>query len=104
MIGNCNGGRGPEARNRGVHRANHEATEANGAPRSGMQAEAKKNSKEKKKKIIIRTTSQIGECISQLSNHFKPDPRHIKKRIEDLIAREYIERDAEKQNLYRYVA
>eukprot|EP01064_Diplonema_japonicum_P030440 TRINITY_DN5181_c0_g1_i1.p1 TRINITY_DN5181_c0_g1~~TRINITY_DN5181_c0_g1_i1.p1 ORF type:complete len:789 (+),score=241.77 TRINITY_DN5181_c0_g1_i1:78-2369(+) len=46
----------------------------------------------------------IGECISQLSNHFKPDPRHIKKRIEDLILREYIERDPEKTSLYRYVA
>eukprot|EP01061_Rhynchopus_euleeides_P029082 TRINITY_DN474_c0_g1_i4.p1 TRINITY_DN474_c0_g1~~TRINITY_DN474_c0_g1_i4.p1 ORF type:complete len:654 (+),score=261.67 TRINITY_DN474_c0_g1_i4:250-1962(+) len=46
----------------------------------------------------------IGECIAQLSNHFKPDPRHIKKRIEDLIAREYIERDGDKQSLYRYVA
>eukprot|EP01059_Diplonema_ambulator_P005428 TRINITY_DN1515_c0_g2_i2.p1 TRINITY_DN1515_c0_g2~~TRINITY_DN1515_c0_g2_i2.p1 ORF type:complete len:776 (+),score=305.97 TRINITY_DN1515_c0_g2_i2:39-2330(+) len=46
----------------------------------------------------------IGECISQLSAHFKPDPRHIKKRIEDLISREYIERDPEKTSLYRYVA
>ena len=48
--------------------------------------------------------TQISECIAQLSNHFKPDPRHIKKRIEDLITREYIERDNDKQSLYRYVA
>eukprot|EP00756_Hemistasia_phaeocysticola_P006567 Hpha_TRINITY_DN13896_c0_g1::TRINITY_DN13896_c0_g1_i1::g.69912::m.69912/K03347/CUL1, CDC53; cullin 1 len=46
----------------------------------------------------------IGECIQQLSNHFKPDPKHIKKRIEDLIGREYLERDAERPNLYRYLA
>eukprot|EP01060_Flectonema_neradi_P012917 TRINITY_DN1970_c0_g1_i1.p1 TRINITY_DN1970_c0_g1~~TRINITY_DN1970_c0_g1_i1.p1 ORF type:complete len:764 (+),score=141.53 TRINITY_DN1970_c0_g1_i1:35-2326(+) len=46
----------------------------------------------------------IGECISQLADHFHPDPRHIKKRIEDLIAREYLERDSEKPSLYRYLA
>ena len=28
----------------------------------------------------------------------------IKKRIEDLIAREYLERDAEQPNLFRYLA
>eukprot|EP01065_Artemidia_motanka_P045746 TRINITY_DN6784_c2_g1_i1.p1 TRINITY_DN6784_c2_g1~~TRINITY_DN6784_c2_g1_i1.p1 ORF type:complete len:797 (+),score=275.93 TRINITY_DN6784_c2_g1_i1:116-2392(+) len=46
----------------------------------------------------------IGECIHQLSNHFKPDPKHIKKRIEDLIGREYLERDPDKPSVYRYLA
>ena len=32
------------------------------------------------------------------------DPKQIKKRIEDLIAREYLERDANNPNLYKYLA
>lgn len=31
-------------------------------------------------------------------------PAQIKKRIEDLIAREYLERDANNPNLYKYLA
>jgi hypothetical protein len=31
--------------------------------------------------------------MKQLANHFRPDPKIIKKRIEDLIQREYLERD-----------
>ena len=33
-----------------------------------------------------------------------PPPVQIKKRIEDLIAREYLERDASNPNLYKYLA
>jgi len=44
------------------------------------------------------------EVSQQLMQYFKPDPRQIKKRIEDLIAREYLERDKEKSNLYHYLA
>eukprot|EP01006_Ploeotia_vitrea_P065685 TRINITY_DN93635_c0_g1_i1.p1 TRINITY_DN93635_c0_g1~~TRINITY_DN93635_c0_g1_i1.p1 ORF type:complete len:741 (+),score=123.99 TRINITY_DN93635_c0_g1_i1:62-2284(+) len=44
------------------------------------------------------------ECIKHLSTLFKPDPRLIKKRIEDLIGRAYLERDEEDRNLYRYLA
>ena len=36
--------------------------------------------------------------------HFKPDPKQIKKRIEDLIAREYLERDSNNNNVYKYLA
>jgi len=43
------------------------------------------------------------ECINLLWQHFTPDPKIIKKRIEDLIAREYLERDPEKPSVYRYV-
>ena len=39
-----------------------------------------------------------------LCRHFKPDPRQIKKRIEDLIAREYLERDASNSTVYKYLA
>ena len=46
----------------------------------------------------------ILEASTQLMRHFKPDPKLIKKRIEDLIAREYLERDATNPNLYKYLA
>jgi len=44
------------------------------------------------------------EATTQLMRHFKPDPKQIKKRIEDLIAREYLERDANNPNHYKYLA
>uniref|UniRef100_A0A7S4G457 Cullin family profile domain-containing protein n=1 Tax=Eutreptiella gymnastica TaxID=73025 RepID=A0A7S4G457_9EUGL len=44
------------------------------------------------------------ECIRQLSNYFKPDMKIIKKRIEDLIQRGYLERDEGDRNIYRYLA
>lgn len=34
----------------------------------------------------------------------QPDFKVIKKRIEDLIAREYLERDKDNANLFRYLA
>jgi cullin 1 len=43
------------------------------------------------------------ECMQLLQQHFKPDPKVIKKRIEDLIAREYLERHPDKPSMYRYV-
>jgi cullin 3 len=46
------------------------------------------------------------EVLTQLSGRFKPEVSLIKKRIEDLIAREYLERPDEDgaPSLYRYVA
>jgi len=44
------------------------------------------------------------EVVSHLSQFFKPDPRQIKIRIQDLIEREYLKRDGSKSNLYHYVA
>ena len=44
------------------------------------------------------------EASNQLLRHFKPDPKQIKKRIEELIAREYLERDANNNNVYKYLA
>jgi len=46
----------------------------------------------------------VAEVSTQLMPFFPPDPRVIKKRIEDLIARDYLERDAEKTNVYHYLA
>ena len=49
--------------------------------------------------------SLLTETISQLSAQFKPDVTMIKKKIESLIEREYLERieDAALQS-YRYLA
>ncbi|XP_074564963.1 cullin-1-like [Curcuma longa] len=46
----------------------------------------------------------IMECVEQLSRLFKPDLKLIKMRIEDLINREFLERDPENLNRYRYLA
>ncbi|XP_076950361.1 cullin-1-like [Bidens hawaiensis] len=46
----------------------------------------------------------VTECVEQLSRMFKPDFKAIKKRIEDLITREYLERDKENPNVFRYLA
>lgn len=46
----------------------------------------------------------IAEVTQQLMQYFQPDVKAIKKRIEDLIAREYLERDADKSNVYHYLA
>ncbi|KAL6403520.1 hypothetical protein AUP68_12874 [Ilyonectria robusta] len=48
----------------------------------------------------------VSEVLSQLSSRFRPEVSLVKKRIEDLIAREYLERPDEdgSPSLYRYVA
>jgi len=43
------------------------------------------------------------EVLSQLA-FFKPNPRVIKKRIENLIERDYLERSADNPNVYNYLA
>jgi len=45
----------------------------------------------------------VAEVLSQLA-FFKPQPRVIKKRIEALIDREYLERSAENSQQYNYLA
>ena len=50
-------------------------------------------------------TELISEVITQVSNRFKPDIPLIKKRIEDLVARDYIERvDGAQVATYNYLA
>lgn len=46
----------------------------------------------------------VMEVVQQLSRMFKPDFKLIKKRIEDLIAREYLERDKDNPQLFKYLA
>lgn len=46
----------------------------------------------------------IAEVTRQLSNRFHPPPQFIKKRIESLIEREYLERSESEHRVYMYVA
>jgi cullin 1 len=45
----------------------------------------------------------VGEVLMELA-FFKPDPKLIKRRIEALIDREYLGRDAENPSTYKYLA
>ncbi len=45
----------------------------------------------------------VGEVMHQLT-FFKPDTTAIKRRVEALIEREYLERDASDPNIYKYLA
>lgn len=56
-----------------------------------------------KSRKILMHAELVGKVIEQLSM-FKPDPKIIKARIENLISREYIERDETNPGLYRYLA
>jgi cullin 3 len=46
----------------------------------------------------------VAEVTRQLSSKFVPSPQHIKKRIESLIEREYLERQREDRKVYNYLA
>ena len=46
----------------------------------------------------------VGEVARQLANRFSVQPQAIKKRIESLIEREYLERDAADRRCYNYLA
>jgi cullin 3 len=49
-------------------------------------------------------TNLVAEVVRQLSARFLPAPPDIKKRIENLIEREYLERDKDDKKLYNYLA
>ena len=57
-----------------------------------------------KSKKHLSHTQLTGEVIVQIQGQFKPDPKQIKKRIESLIDREYLERDLDSPGMYNYVA
>ncbi|CAD7938152.1 unnamed protein product [Amoebophrya sp. A25] len=50
------------------------------------------------------THAQLNAEVVQQLAFFKPQPKLIKQRIEHLIEREYLERDNDNANLYKYLA
>ncbi|KAL7554184.1 hypothetical protein ACHAWF_017590, partial [Thalassiosira exigua] len=46
----------------------------------------------------------VAEVTRQLSGRFVPSPQFVKKRVESLIEREYLERDETDRRVYRYMA
>ena len=57
----------------------------------------------KSRKALVHT-SLIMEVVQQLQKMFQPDMKVIKRSIEGLIEREYLERDASNQQMYKYMA
>jgi cullin 1 len=56
----------------------------------------------KARKTLLHQTL-VAEVLAQLA-FFKPNPKVIKRRIEALIDREYLERDPDTPNTYKYLA
>ncbi|KAL3749671.1 hypothetical protein ACJRO7_010750 [Eucalyptus globulus] len=57
-----------------------------------------------KMRKVLSHQQLVAECIEQLSRLFKPEVRAIKKQIEGLIFREYLERDKDNPISMRYLA
>ncbi len=57
-----------------------------------------------KSKRTILYKDLITEVVNEVNKMFTPDIKLIKLRIEDLIQREYMERDRENQETFHYVA
>jgi cullin 1 len=57
-----------------------------------------------KSRRTLQHQQLVLEVVQQLSRSFRPDLKLVKRRIEDLIQREYIERDRDNPQLFRYLA
>jgi len=57
-----------------------------------------------KSRKVLPHQQLILEVVQQLTRMFKPDFKIIKKRIEDLISRDYLERDKDNPNVFKYLA
>ncbi|VVA89806.1 unnamed protein product [Arabis nemorensis] len=57
-----------------------------------------------KSRKVLDYQQLVSECVEHLSRMFKPDIKMIKKRIEDLISRDYLERDSKYPNILKYLA
>ncbi|KAI4378917.1 hypothetical protein MLD38_016334 [Melastoma candidum] len=57
-----------------------------------------------KSRKVLGHQQLVVECVEQLGCMFKPDFKAIKKRIEDLITQDYLERDKDNPNLFRHLA
>jgi cullin 1 len=56
-----------------------------------------------KARKVLTHQQLVAEVLAQLS-FFRPNPKVIKRRIENLIEREYLERDPDIANSYKYLA
>ncbi|KAK4051653.1 ubiquitin ligase (cullin) of SCF [Microbotryomycetes sp. JL201] len=52
----------------------------------------------------LRHQQLVSETVSQLQSRFSPRVADIKKAIDTLLEKEYLERDADQRELYRYLA
>ncbi|KAE8705094.1 Cullin-2 [Hibiscus syriacus] len=57
-----------------------------------------------KSRKVLDHQQLVSECVEQLSLMFKPDVKAIKKQIDSLIIRDYLEREKENPNTFRYLA
>jgi len=57
-----------------------------------------------KSRKLLQHNQLVSELIKQLSSKFQPDPAFLKKRIESLIEREFLKRDANDWRTYHYLA
>uniref|UniRef100_A0A7R9VZX3 Cullin family profile domain-containing protein n=1 Tax=Chlamydomonas euryale TaxID=1486919 RepID=A0A7R9VZX3_9CHLO len=57
-----------------------------------------------KSRKVMGHQALVMEVVQQLSRMFKPDFKQIKKRIEDLIERDFLERDKENPQMFKYLA
>ncbi|KAI8031378.1 Cullin-3B [Camellia lanceoleosa] len=57
-----------------------------------------------KSRRVLDHNNIVAEVTKQLQSRFLPNPVVIKKRIESLIEREFLERDKVDRKLYRYLA
>ena len=48
--------------------------------------------------------TELMQEVMQVLQGFKPAPKLIKARIENLLERDYLEREADNPSLYKYVA
>ncbi|XP_024174245.1 cullin-1 [Rosa chinensis] len=56
-----------------------------------------------KSRRVLDHQQLVADCVEQLKHIFKPDIKAIKKRVEDLITRDYLERDKQDFNLLKYL-
>lgn len=57
-----------------------------------------------KDRKTMRHNELMNEVVRQLAGRFNPSPALVKKRIESLIDRDYLERNLHEKNVYNYLA
>lgn len=56
-----------------------------------------------KQRKLISHTELVNEVLTQMGSRFNPDLTMVKKRIESLMEREYMERAEGERQVYRYI-